>query len=164
MSLFQAFKDNLPKLSALNLYGSQERYYCTPVEAVPLASIGADGIYFCILPRVNQTLDDSPVLVISPLSEVEVIPVAETIRDFISLVITLQDAGGIEAAALREKDSFLRYFEENLLLDDLQHAIDIHQAVRYCKEAFGIFEMADPYEYVQTVKQKLRTIPYTLPD
>lgn len=163
MSLVSAFQDSLPELTALSLYPAEARYHCTPVEAVLLATIGVDGIHFCLLPAPDKPLAESPVLVISPLSEVEVIPVAETLMDFIALVITLKEAGAIEAAALREKDAFLSYLEGGLL-GDSEHARQVNEAAAYCKQKFSVCEMENPYEYIQTIKQRYQTIRYTLPD
>lgn len=163
MSILIDFKESLTSLGALNLYIIEERYHCTPVESELLASIGIDGIHYCILPMDNKSLDDSPVLVVSPHSYVEVLPVAENITDFISLVVTLKEAGGIEAAALRDKHSFLQYLEEGLL-DDPEYSALVNQAVEYCKHKFSVSEMENPYEYIQAMKQKYKNITYTLPD
>lgn len=163
MSILIDFKESLASLGALNLYTIEERYHCTPVEAVLLASIGIDGIHYCILPMDSKSLDDSPVFVVSPHSYVEVLPVAENITDFISLVVTLKEAGGIEAAALRDKDSFLQYFEEDPL-DDPEYPVLVNEAIEYCKQKFNIGELENPYEYIQTMKQKYKNLTYTLPN
>jgi hypothetical protein len=161
MSILMEFKDGLNKLEALSLYPAEERYHCTPVEAVLLASIGVDGIHYCILPTIGKKLEDSPVIVVTPLSDVEVIPVAENIRDFISLVVTLKEAGAIEAAALREKDDFLKYLDEDLQ-GDSNHERLVKEAVEYCKNEFNIGLMENPYEYIQSIKQRHEDIKYSL--
>lgn len=100
MQIIDRFINIETDLSPIGLIRNKDYggYFCTPKNAVVFANIGCDGIHFCIIPYENDlTLERSPVYVISPMMpDHSVEAVAEKFYDFLSLVVSVQDATFLE--------------------------------------------------------------------
>jgi len=137
-----------------------ERYFCTPKNAVTFTCLGVDGIHFCILPNKNDiTLENSPVYVVSPMMPdhyVEI--VAENFYAFISLVVSVKDAGALECISYMDNESFSKY-----LKNIPQDTPEIKKAIIVLLESFSIKNINDIYNYVKQLQEKtdLSKIKYT---
>jgi len=143
-------------------------YLCTPVNAVTFATIGVDGIHFCIIPEINDlTRECSPVYVISPMMfDNEVNIVAKNFYDFISLVIKIKDASRLECI------SYFNYLPEGSFLEGTQneepdesYEAEVNAAIAALSEAFhgNLREINDVYAYVKKLQAEtdLSTIQYS---
>jgi len=126
-------------------------YFCTPKSAVVFANLGVDGIHFCILPdEKDLTLENSPVYVVSPMTPdhyVEV--VAENFNDFLSLVVSVKDAGALECISFVEKEGFLEHLQ-----DIPQGNPEVEKAITALSKSFSVKSIVDVYDYVKQTQAK----------
>jgi len=126
-------------------------YFCTPENAVVFANIGCDGIHFCVIPEENDlTLDHSPVYVVSPMMPDHYVEaVADTFDDFISLVVSVKDAGALECISHVEPEVFM-----NHISDIPQGSSEVESAVAALSRAFPVRIIDDIYGYVRQTQAK----------
>lgn len=83
-------------------------YFCTPVGAEIFASIGVDGVHYCTVPKLGET-----VFAVTPeSSDPYVFPVANNFTEFLRLVATLRGTNLIDQAHLFTKDRFETLMQE----------------------------------------------------
>ena len=151
MKIIYKFYEIRTDLSYIGLHrGEFGSYFCTPLKAVIFASLGVDGIHFCILPyEEDKTLENSPVYVVSPcMPEHYVEPVAKNFADFLNLVMATKDAGAMECISYMTKESFINY-----LKDIPEGKEEIIKAIEGIKENFTLKDIPDVYDYVKSVQQ-----------
>jgi hypothetical protein len=131
------------------------KYFCTPTNAVVFATIGTDGIHFCIIPDENdKTLEYSPVYVINPMIMIPdhyVEIVAKNFYEFLSVVITAKDAGALECISYLEKERCLEHLQ---VIDNTYDKIKYGEAVAALSNEFNIPPIYDVYEYVKQLQDK----------
>ena len=94
----------------MSRHTSEYAYDCTPIGALPFASMGVDGVHYCIIPlEGDNTLEKSPVYKISPMdfSEGTVQWTARNFCDFISITAILKDAWVLSSLVYEPKDAFI---------------------------------------------------------
>lgn len=154
MKVLDVFSQIKADLTCVGLI--QERsfphYFCTPLNAVIFASIGVDGIHFCIVPEEDdRTLERSAVYVVSPMMpEHYVFVVAENFYDFISLVVSVKYAGLLECISYFERERFLTQIQE-VEADDLE----VKTAIEALTATFPTRVIDDVYGYVRQVQAKM---------
>ncbi len=158
---FMSLEEALYPLNVYPIWDQSNRYYCTPLQYQMFAGLGVDGIHFCY--RESSQPDHALIIVVSPGAECEVTPVAETITDFIRLLITTGDAGSMEAAANRSLAEYQEYEMGGLetLHEYPEQKQGADAAIARLKEMFGVHEMADLYGYIQDMKQKYANLTFT---
>ncbi|KYD07950.1 hypothetical protein [Heyndrickxia sporothermodurans] len=153
----------------LILHSDYYSYFVTPYDVITFASIGCDGIHFGLLTDFGtvSSLEDAFVVCISPMdfgSHIKI--VARNIREFVSLICTMKDAGSI---------SNFNYFKEeedylNLIKDLKQEEIENEEFVKrtnYVVEkvinTIGCEIIDDVYHYVErkvkTEREKQTILP-----
>lgn len=76
----------------LGFYIAYDAHYTpTPLDAIPFAGTGGDGIHFAFLTDFgrNNDLSNSPIICVSPSNDPPVKLVAKNLTDFLSLVATV---------------------------------------------------------------------------
>lgn len=128
-------------------------YFCTPLNSVIFASLGVDGIHFCILPsKDDSTLENSPVYIVSPcMPDHYVEPIADSFTEFLSLVLTTKDAGAMECISYMTKEAFNNYLKDIPVEEE-----ETIQAVNAIKENFGLEGILDVYDYVRSIQRDIR--------
>ena len=126
-------------------------YFCTPVGAEHVGSLGVDGIHFVLLPR------DERIFCVDPcMGEVGtyVLPVAEDFRQFLSFLLYCRDANPISPIYCLEEDRFY-----DLLREDANASwpgceeffSQKEQALATVQSAFSLTP-SDPYQKVKTMQ------------
>ncbi|MGE8205374.1 hypothetical protein ACQKP0_12475 [Heyndrickxia sp. NPDC080065] len=100
----------------LFLESDYDPYIVTPYDVITFASIGCDGIHFGLLTDFGTVsdLEDAFVVCISPMdfgSHIKI--VARNIREFVSLICTMKDAGTISNFNyFEDKEDYLNLFKQ----------------------------------------------------
>lgn len=105
--------ENYNKISGGNLilglscYLSYEsRYSNTPIDVIPFAATGSDGVHFGFLTDFGtvKDLNNAPIVCISPLGGPPVQIVAKNLKDFFALVISVREIDDIEDRGEHEEN------------------------------------------------------------
>lgn len=153
----EKFQDLGDRILPLSLYGEKDqtiRYFCTPNESIIFARLGIDGIHFCVYDQSGISRDQSPVFVVSPGSDTPTLPIAHNFKEFIGLLITLKDAGAIEAAANRSFQDFQTYMQAEPYVHDQTEMRKIHDALALLT-SFPYEQIDKPYLYIQQTIDQL---------
>lgn len=127
-------------------------YFCTPVGAEEVGSIGCDGIQFVLLPG------DEKVYCVDPaMGDVGtyVLPVGRDFREFLSFVLFCHDANPLSQIYFLPEERFREFAvdeaeaRESGELEELFEAKDA--ALAKIAEAFGIAP-AEPYEKIKALQ------------
>ena len=127
-------------------------YFCTPVGAEEVGSIGCDGIQFVLLPG------DERVFCVDPsMGDVGtyVLPVGRDLREFLSFVLYCKDANPLSQIYFLTEERFRNFAEdeaearESGELEELFQAKDAALAV--VAETFGVAP-AEPYHRVKALQ------------
>ena len=126
-------------------------YYCTPVGAEEVGSIGCDGIQFVLLPG------DEKVYCVDPMADAEncVLPVASDFREFLSFILSCHDANPLSQIYFLTEERFLTFAKDEAEareegeLDDLFEAKDAALAV--IAETFGLAPQ-EPFHKVKALQ------------
>lgn len=145
-------------LDAIGLMRVKEfpRYFCTPTQAVIIASLGVDGIHFCLIRDDNDdNFENSPVYVVSPMMPEHYVEiVGRSLRDFLNLVITCKDAGALECISYMSENKFNEYLEESF--KNRQEIPNINERIEntilYLKSCFELEEIDNVYRHIQETK------------
>ena len=127
-------------------------YFCTPVGAEEVGSIGCDGIQFVLLPG------DEKVYCVDPAMGgvgTYVLPVGSDLREFLSFVLFCHDANPLSQIYFLPEERFREFAadeaeaRESGELEELFEAKDA--ALAKIAEAFGIAP-AEPYEKIKALQ------------
>ncbi len=127
-------------------------YFCTPVGAEEVGSIGCDGIQFILLPG------DEAVYCVDPsMGEIGtyVLPVGSDLREFLSFVLYCHDANPLSQIYFLSEERFQTFAADEAEargsgeLEELFEAKDA--ALAKIAEAFGIAP-AEPYEKIKALQ------------
>ena len=127
-------------------------YFCTPVGAEEVGSIGCDGIPFILLPG------DEAVYCVDPsMGEIGtyVLPVGSDLREFLSFVLYCHDANPLSQIYFLSEERFQTFAADEAEargsgeLEELFEAKDA--ALAKIAEAFGIAP-AEPYEKIKALQ------------
>lgn len=154
MKIIDKFNNIDADLSSIGLRRAEfPSYFCTPLNAVIFANLGVDGIHFCILPsKEDSTLENSPVYIVSPcMPEHYVEPIAASFAEFLSLVVTIKDAGAMECISYITKEAFYSYLKD--IPVEKEEIIKVVNAIR---ENFVLEDIPNVYDYVKNIQQDLR--------
>ena len=127
-------------------------YFCTPVGAEEVGSIGCDGIHFVLLPG------DEKVYCVDPsMGDIGtyVLPVASDFREFLSFILSCHDANPLSQIYFLTEERFRTFAEDEAEaresgdLDERFEAKDA--ALEMIADVFGLAP-ADPYEKVKALQ------------
>ena len=127
-------------------------YFCTPVGAEEVGSIGCDGIHFVLLPG------DEKVYCVDPsMGDIGtyVLPVASDFREFLAFILSCHDSNPLSQIYFLSEERFREFAAEEAEarksgdLDDRFKAKDA--ALEKIAEAFGLAPV-EPYEKVKTLQ------------
>lgn len=114
------------------------KYFCTPNNAEIFASTGVDGIHYCTVPDLGDTI-----FVVTPMTSLDhhVFPVAHDLTEFLRLIVTLQGTTLIDQAPLFDKERFETLRQEGATANG-------DEAKRLC-EIFNIEPLeGSPYDLI----------------
>lgn len=132
------------------------RYFCTPKGAWIFGSLGVDGIHYCTVPGFGDT-----VFVVNPSAPDDryVMPVAENIAMFFSLIHTLHGTQMIDSMIFWSRDQFDTARTEMMAEEDPQREQEWQCLCSLCP----LTDVEDPYGYVHAQCEHFdpEKIPYT---
>lgn len=117
-------------------------YFCTPKGAEIFASLGVDGIHYCTVPKLGETVFAVTPM---PLGERCVFPVANSKKQFLQLTAALGGTSLIDQIPTLSRERF-----EALLRDHTAECSpDRAEELEKLKKEFDLSPLeADPYELV----------------
>lgn len=153
-------RDDLKRFRALNIdfssigleWGGQFcDYFCTPVNAEPVGSIGCDGVHFILLPG------DERVFCVDPAMGEEgkfVLPVGGDFREFLSFVLYGRDANPLSQIWWMDEARFrqlLKEDAENTWPGSEEFRAKNDAALSAIAKEFGLSPV-DPFEKVKALQ------------
>lgn len=160
VTLFEKFNLVRPNFISIGLrYENSDdffRYFCTPMGAIPFASMGLDGIHYCFIDGFQETI-----FVVNPESTSDnyVFPISNNFDDFLRLVVSLHGTQLLDLVMVYEKEEF-SYLLENHKKNESSESI---KELNKLKEIFDIIPMDNPYEYIKNIMSSVdvKNIMYT---
>lgn len=145
-SLLKRYHDLAPDWMEIGLRHETKKtatpYFCTPWGAEIFASLGCDGIHYCTIPSLGET-----VFVINPSGEPYVIPVARDFEEFLRLVLALHGA-----FMLDQLFAFSRERAEMLIQEQIENESEkAKAALSQLAETFSLTPLEDPLEHIAAV-------------
>ena len=124
-------------------------YFCTPIGAELVGSIGCDGVHFILLPG------DERVFCVDPaMGEVGsyVLPVAEDFRTFLSYLLFCRDANPLSQIWWMEEKQFRELLAEDASWEGCEDFFARKdQALETLRRTFGLTPQ-DPWEAVKALQ------------
>lgn len=128
-------------------------YPITPIDVIPFASTGGDGIHFGFLTDFGRITDlgEAPIVCVSPTNDPPIRLVAHTIRDFLHMATSVQHVELIETCWPWNDEEMTESILDEYHTDDFQAKRD--KLLRRVQETFGTNQV-NVAEYVQRVLQE----------
>lgn len=163
MNILEKFQSMTYDTTSLGLIRSKyfEPYFCTPLESIIIASLGVDGIHYCVLTSKGELdLDSSTVYVVNPMNQDHLVePIAENIKVFLDLVVTTKDAGALECISYMTEEEYNEYLR-TIDNSDIEKINIINSLI----QTFDLCEYADVYKYVKNIQNNKRFRNYKFSD
>ncbi|WP_143781136.1 hypothetical protein [Paenibacillus amylolyticus] len=143
----------------ISFNNDDDRYYCTPDDAIVFGRTGADGDHFAFFTfnRSISDLEEAPVIFIQPTAfGNQVTLVARNLKDFVALFINLKEVYVLERFRFyKNKLDFMNDYNDNYMEDIKMRESDNQLIIELLKENIkGITEIDDVYEYmIESQKQ-----------
>lgn len=140
MTLLQRFRALPIDFEAIGLIqrSDNDPYFCTPLGADIIGWAGVDGIHYCTVPGLGET-----VFAVAPMDlDPYVNPIARNFEEFLRLLITTKDLAAVQQAYMWDREGFDRFTAENPPLPKAEEAIGV------IRNAFSLEPIADPYGYI----------------
>ena len=131
----------------LEMSSEESTYFCTPKGAKIIGWAGVDGIHFCFVRGLGET-----VFAVNPMSAYNddyVNPVANSFEDFMRLIVTCGSANPVEQIVWMSKQRF----EEHLRTEKSVQTKEQEKVLEQLKTAFELTAMEKPYEYVKNIQK-----------
>ncbi|MBQ2756798.1 MAG: hypothetical protein IJF27_09005 [Oscillospiraceae bacterium] len=129
----------------LEMSSEESTYFCTPKGAKIIGWAGVDGIHFCFVRGLGET-----VFAVNPMSAYNddyVNPVANSFEDFLKLLLTCGDVSAIEQAHFLTKEQFESFLEENKLYNKQREILKV------IEKELKIQPMEAPYDYIREIQR-----------
>lgn len=134
---------------------SDAPYFCTPKGAYIIGRAGVDGIHYCTVPTLGET-----VLAVSPMNAPGeyVHPIAADLTDLLRLLLACFDMNIIEQAWMWDKETLLEQIEATRNSEYFDAS-----PLNALRERCGLEPMEEPYEYLCRLRSSFDydSIPYT---
>lgn len=144
--------------------GAFTPYFCTPVDAEPVGSLGCDGVHFILLPG------DERVFCVDPAMGEEgtyVLPVGADFREFLSYLLYCRDANPLSQLWWMTEERFRALLAEDEAAresgDMPEYFAAKDTALSAVAAAFAL-EPADPYAGVRALQGAFDPGGLTFPD
>jgi hypothetical protein len=132
-------------------------YFCTPLGAEIIGSLGVDGIHFCRIP----SLDADMIFAVTPIpcGDRHVEPVARDFQDFLSLLLACKHTSLLEQISYFRQEQFF----EMLQSTDETESPDWANALRTLHTDLALMPHPNPYHHVKSLQSAFdhTTIPFS---
>lgn len=139
-------------------------YEITPVDCIPFANTGGDGIHFAFLTDFGQvsSLEDAPIICISPTNDPPIRHVANNISDFYDLVSSVPYAELLESVWNFNEEAQLNELIEEMEQDSPTDWIEKRNSIlKRFKQTFNAKER-QVVPYMNEIREK-RNNAVTIP-
>ncbi|RUS47935.1 hypothetical protein [Cohnella sp. AR92] len=140
----------------LSFNNDEDRYDCTPDDAIILGRTGVDGDHFAFLTKSGAVddLEDAPIVFIQPMdfgNEVKL--VARNLNDLLSLFIELKELYILERFDIYKNElDFINDYDENYK-EELQARSDDHKfIVEKLQKGLELSEIKNVYNYIKELR------------
>ncbi|CAM5209297.1 hypothetical protein UACE39S_05016 [Ureibacillus acetophenoni] len=136
-------------------------YAITPVDCIPFADTGGDGIHFAFLTEFGEVnrLEDAPIICVSPTNDPPIRMVAKNIRDFFNLVASVPFAELLESAWGYKDEAQLKAEINEIVKDTPSDLIELRNTVlNRLKQTFNANEVEVTKYIKQTIKEREKHI------
>ena len=148
--LMKKYRQEKPDLYDIGLRYESERsavhYFCTPKGADIFASLGVDGIHYCTIPSLGETVF---VVTPSPLGDDYVYPVANHFREFLDLVVALHGTELIDQIPVFSRERLDSMLKEHIESETKERKA----ALEYLKNVFYASALPNPFDHVLALCQ-----------
>lgn len=135
--------------------GKDEAYFCTPKDAKIIGRAGVDGIHYCTVRKLGETI-----FAVSPMNLPGhyVHPIARNLTDLLRLLLACLDMNLIEQAWMWDEEQLEEQIEEVRNSEYFDSS-----ALDATREKCGLEPMENPYEYLYKLQQSFDygSIPFT---
>ena len=127
----------------VEITGDAVPYFCTPQGAVIFGRTGVDGIHFCFIPGLGET-----VFAVSPMNDApdRIHPLAETFTDFLRLLLACGDVAALEQAWMWNKGQFEAFLRDNPVTEEQRHTLDA------IARGMNLTPAEQPWEYMRALQ------------
>ncbi|MBQ8334535.1 MAG: hypothetical protein IJX93_12265 [Clostridia bacterium] len=134
---------------------SETAYFCTPKGAKMIGRAGVDGIHYCTIRALGETI-----FAVSPMNlpGQYVHPIARNLEDLLRLLLACLDMNLIEQAWMWDEEQLTEQIEE------VRHSEYFDPApLDAIREKCGLEPMENPYEYLYRLQESFNygSIPFT---
>ncbi|MEK4439009.1 hypothetical protein [Paenibacillus sp. FSL K6-2862] len=142
----------------LGLDYSQDGYFCTPVDSIPFARTGGDGIHFALLTDFGgvKDLEEAVVIRVSPMDTERVRIIANNINDFFALHFYNESLAWNE---FQSEDQYLDHLKEEQTMDRNSEWFDYDRwkfekgkVLNEVKNKFNILPIEQPFSYIKNLR------------
>lgn len=145
MNILQYLRERNIDLGPLGLLPADDsdRYFCTPVHAELIFRTGVDGVHYCRVKGLGET-----VFAVEPMGEPGemVYPVAESVEDFLRLVIACGGEAAVQQCRYWDRAQF------DSFLGEYPPTASRLTCMERLWEELGLTPMDDPYGYVSIIQ------------
>jgi len=103
---FRQIGPELVEYADISPADDNDRYFCTPKEAIPFAALGFDGIHFCLMELPERSGTYRVVQVNPAAGEERLRLIADSLDDFVSLLMQVPFGGNIYTASYQNQASY----------------------------------------------------------
>lgn len=155
MNLYEQYRDHTFDLTAFGIERGEGRsdYFCTPQGAEIIGWTGVDGVHYCTVKRLGET-----VFAVEPMGDAgrHTFPVAANFADFLRLLMACGHEAYLEQAHAWSRERYDRFAAEN------PSAEEAREQSACLQSAYGLTPMEDPYAYLKHIYDHFdfTTVPY----
>ncbi len=136
-------------------YHENDRYSICPIDAIPFASTGNNGIHFAFLTDFgrNKDLNEAPIICVAPTYDPPINIVAKNINHFLSLVTTIENST-LFANRYKDQEEFDKRKKEwfDGFLSELRVAEPRRKLANELRDRFKL----DKFENIVNYRHRLR--------
>ena len=155
MKTYDHYINNKFTLSAFGIDRGESKsdYFCTPKGARLIGWTGVDGIHFCTIKSLGET-----VFAVEPMGYAgrHAFPVAANFDDFLRLLISCGHEAYLEQAHAWSKEDFENFAKENPITSEA------NQLIACLQNEYGLDPIDEPYDYLKKIYADFdfSTVPY----
>jgi len=142
----------------INFDDDDDRYECTPEDAIIFGRTGTDGDHFAFLTNNGMIVDleYAPIVFIQPMDfDNEVKLVARNIKEFISLYIQLKELYVLERFDMYKSESdFIKDYEENYQEDIDDREEELQFITMQLQKRIEIKKIENVYSYIKKLRNE----------
>ncbi|KOY15954.1 hypothetical protein [Paenibacillus xylanivorans] len=147
----------------ISFNNDEDRYYCTPDDAIIFGRTGANGDHFAFYAFNGSftDLEEAPIIFIQPMAAGnQVTLVARNLKDLLALFINLKEIYVLERFRFyKNKLDFINDYNDNYLNDIRLRENDSNFIINLLRTKIeGIVNIDDVYEYIIDLNKQIKLV------